>query len=392
MSGEWKKPTLLRYAKVYEVLRNDPLLKKKLGHETVKVGGPSQRFVEMPAEVIPVTEAIHKQGHDAYTCDKPTILRLSHQFFFPKSTKSVKPMASKSLLDEIVARETSLNAQIATLQKQMDALVLERDECVAAAQAIKARRGLSTEAKTAPYECMACGGVPFAKRGTYLRHILRQHCVYTQHGPLVVDVLPEEWELLLKERSTTGEQQQSVDELRKRVKVTQAVREALAISLQEPLLRSHTSKAHTLVLKQQEGADSAQAQQTTQAGGDPEPEPEPEDEAPIPLRPRPGTAAPESTQTPGQKKPLKRSEQVRLFNDFALACFKSLTPEQAKAGVEVTVFMETFNKHYGKSLDCVITRSACHNRLLSLAEKGKFVFTGGRVYPLSVKSEVQENQ
>ena len=89
--NESKRTSLMRYRRVGNVLQNDRLLSQKLSTEMVGVGKHDQTHEDFPAEVVYVTDEIHKQGVDAYTMPKNDILRIAHRLLIQNPSPVSKP-------------------------------------------------------------------------------------------------------------------------------------------------------------------------------------------------------------------------------------------------------------------------------------------------------------
>lgn len=89
--------SLKRYERVHEILKSDNALKRKLSTRMVAVCKPDNSFVDFPVEVVHVTDAIHKQGLDAYSLPKMEVMRFGLELLvkntspIPMPTSPVKP-------------------------------------------------------------------------------------------------------------------------------------------------------------------------------------------------------------------------------------------------------------------------------------------------------------
>lgn len=79
MNNESKRTSLMRYKRVSNILRSDRLLSQKLSKTMVAVCKHDQTHEDFPAEVVYVTQEIHKEGIDAYTMPKNEIIRTAHR-------------------------------------------------------------------------------------------------------------------------------------------------------------------------------------------------------------------------------------------------------------------------------------------------------------------------
>ena len=73
-----KRTSFMRYARVFEILKGDNALSKKLSKNTTAVCRPDQTSQDFPVEVVHVTDTIHASGKDAYTLSKLEVIRTAH--------------------------------------------------------------------------------------------------------------------------------------------------------------------------------------------------------------------------------------------------------------------------------------------------------------------------
>lgn len=138
-----KKPTFTRYRRVLDVLQADNLLKRKLSPPDVAVCRPDQSHDLFPAEVVYLTDELHKAGYDTFTLTKNEIVQYGHQFLvqneLPKNVATTKPKVMpspsirKPLADELVDRIQFLNQTIDTYRSELD-------DCKTALKALRAKQ------------------------------------------------------------------------------------------------------------------------------------------------------------------------------------------------------------------------------------------------------------
>lgn len=133
----------MRYKRVYEILNEDKLLRKKLGPPDVVICRPDQTSESFPAEAVHVTEQIHNLGRDSYTLPKLDIIRLAYTILVKPKTESQTNQPSsmntiiynKPLIDELQERAKSLQDTVAVYKAQLD-------DCLIALKALKVKNAL----------------------------------------------------------------------------------------------------------------------------------------------------------------------------------------------------------------------------------------------------------
>lgn len=74
----------MRYARVHEIIKQDPALRKHLSKNTAAICRPDQTSEDFPVEIIAVTDEIHRQSLDAYTLSKLDVIRIAHRLLVLK--------------------------------------------------------------------------------------------------------------------------------------------------------------------------------------------------------------------------------------------------------------------------------------------------------------------
>src|SRR5574337_888606 len=74
-----KRISYSRYRRVLQIMKDEPSLKRQLGKKMIAVNaGGENDMKDVPEEVVYVTEAIHKDGLDAYTLSKVEVIDRAH--------------------------------------------------------------------------------------------------------------------------------------------------------------------------------------------------------------------------------------------------------------------------------------------------------------------------
>ena len=98
------KSVFADYVRVYQTLRGDNALKKRLGKKTLAVCRPNQTFRFFPAEIGLVVDVVSQQGWNAASLPKNDIIKIAHRLLVTPSEAS---QDNKVVLEDSVANEDS---------------------------------------------------------------------------------------------------------------------------------------------------------------------------------------------------------------------------------------------------------------------------------------------
>lgn len=130
-----KKTSFMRYARVHAIIKQDPALSKKLSQNLVAICRPNQSSCDFPAEVVHVTDEIHRLDLDAYTLSKIEVIRFAHRLLIansPALTPAPKPMnepSCTSVADFVLNRRKALETMISDFDKEIKELTKDINRC-----------------------------------------------------------------------------------------------------------------------------------------------------------------------------------------------------------------------------------------------------------------------
>lgn len=78
MLTQMKRISYSRYRRIFQILKDEPSLKRQLGKKMIAIDAGNHEMKDVPEEVVYVTEAIHKGGFDANTLSKVEVIDRAH--------------------------------------------------------------------------------------------------------------------------------------------------------------------------------------------------------------------------------------------------------------------------------------------------------------------------
>ena len=119
-----KKTSFMRYIRVFEILRGDNALSKKLSKNLIAICRPNQTSFDFPVEVVHVTDEIHRQDLDAYTLPKLEVIRAAHRLLIANPSLSTPPPPEPKPMNE---SNTPISSFVVGRKKALDTLILNAD-------------------------------------------------------------------------------------------------------------------------------------------------------------------------------------------------------------------------------------------------------------------------
>jgi len=142
------KPTVARCLRVYDILKGDNALRRKLSKPTIAMCRPDHTHVDLPAEVIYVVEQIGALDLDVNSLSKIEIIAYAFKLLIatkPSPEKPTKPMNELKMSDSELTRLSAMSVdefiaeRTRYLEKAIAILNTELDACKLAHAAISRR-------------------------------------------------------------------------------------------------------------------------------------------------------------------------------------------------------------------------------------------------------------